>query len=476
MKFKNLIVFLSLWFVTVVFSSTLGAQTLSMKIQSQGEKTVKLNWIDLGDSFTYTVQFRNTLDGADWNELPRQEGWPARVFSIEDTLSETIQNRFYRILASPIAQNGDRGKLISGELVDEVSAFQLNFALTLSGIDSFVAQQGVKIYKVIYETIDAEGNVTVASGQVALPENKDLPLPVVSYQHGTVIVTEEVPSRFSFNNLESLVSPIMASNGYLGIAPDYLGLGDSDGLHPYIIAQPTATSVIDLLRAAKVLAQQEDYTLSEQLFLFGYSEGGYATMVAHRELERQHAAEFTVTASAPMAGPYDVSGVLVETMLSDQPYSNPFYLTYILLAYHDVYGLFENASEIFSEAYAPRIEAYLNGNSSFESLNSDLPKIPSQMLNPEFVTDFSSDPNHPIRLLLQQNDVVQWAPQAPIRLIHCSGDLTVPYQNSQLAFNHFKSIGLDSVELINPFAAGDHSQCILPALTNAKAWFDEMKE
>ena len=476
MKFKYPIFTLIVCFVGIVFSTTLEAQTLSMKIQSQGDRTVKLNWIDLGDSFTYTVEFRPTLEESNWNPVPRTEGWPARIVSFEDTLEEGVGSRFYRILASPIAQIGDRGKLVSAELVDEVSAFQLNFALALSGIDSFIAQQGVKIYKINYETIDAHSNVTTASGQVSFPENKDVSLPLASYQHGTVIDTEEVPSRFAFTNLESIVGPIMASNGYLGIAPDYLGLGDSSGLHPYIVATPTATSVVDMIRAAKSLAERENYTVSNQLFLFGYSEGGYATMVAHQELERQHSEEFSVTASAPMAGPYDVSGVLVDTMLSDQPYSNPFYLAYIILAYHEVYGLFEDASEIFSESYAPRVEAYLSGASSFESLNSGLPKIPLQMLNPDFVADFSGNQNHPLRLLLQQNDVVQWTPQAPVRLIHCGGDLTVPFENSQLVFEHFKGQGIESVELINPFAAGDHSQCILPALTNAKSWFDGMKE
>jgi pimeloyl-ACP methyl ester carboxylesterase len=476
MKFKHPIFTLFVCFVGIVFSTTLEAQTLSMKIQSQDDQTVILNWIDLGESYTYTVEFRNSLQETDWNPMPRVGGWPARIFTFEDSLEEGTDSRFYRIIASPIAQMGDRGKLVSSELVDEVSAFQLNFALALSGIDSFVAEQGVKIFKVNYETIDAHGNVTTASGQVAFPENKDVSLPLASYQHGTVVNTEEVPSRFAFTNLESMVGPIMASNGYIGIAPDYLGLGDSSGLHPYIVAKPTATSVVDMIRAAKSLAEQENYTVSDQLFLFGYSEGGYATMAAHQELEHQHAGEFSVTASAPMAGPYDVSGVLVDTMLSDQPYSNPFYLAYILLAYHDVYGLFENASEMFSESFAPRVESYLDGVSSFESLNSGLPKIPVQMLNPEFVADFSGNPNHPVRLLLEQNDVYQWAPQAPVRLVHCAGDLTVPFENSQLAFEHFQSLGIESVELINPFAAGDHSQCILPALTNAKTWFDGIKE
>ena len=73
-------------------------------------------------------------------------------------------------------------------------------------------------------------------------------------------------------------------------------------------------------------------------------------------------------------------------------------------------------------------------------------KIPLQMLNPDFVEEFSGNPTHSFRLLLQQNDISQWAPQAPIRLIHCSGDFTIPFENSQLVFNHIKKMGIDQVE------------------------------
>ena len=98
------------------------------------------------------------------------------------------------------------------------------------------------------------------------------------------------------------------------------------------------------------------------------------------------------------------------------------------------------------------------------------------MLNPDFVEEFSGNPTHSFRLLLQQKDISQWAPQAPLRLIHCSGDFTIPFENSQLVFNHIKKMGIDQVELINPSTTGDHSQCILPSLGRAKELFDAMKE
>ena len=51
-------------------------------------------------------------------------------------------------------------------------------------------------------------------------------------------------------------------------------------------------------------------TTTDELFLLGYSEGGYATMALHRELQQFHSDEFTVTASAPMAGPWSTTIIL----------------------------------------------------------------------------------------------------------------------------------------------------------------------
>ena len=452
------------------------AQTLNVSIEDVGERNVRLSWPDLGDGFVYTVEFSEALSSGIWKPLPHENGWPDRILGLTDRLSDGATQRFYRIIATPQATEGERGRLISAESIASVSPLQLNFVLAVAGIESIQAEQSARVFKVVYETVDSNGNAVQASGQVSFPADTGTPIPIASYQHGTVVDRDEVPSRYALTQLESIVPVIMASNGYLGVAPDYLGLGDSPGFHPYIVAKPSATCVVDLIRAAKTLAEHESYALNDQLFLFGYSEGGYVTMAAHQELEALHADELPVTASIPMAGPYDVSGVLVDTMLSDQPYSNPFYLMYVILAYHQVYGLFDDPSEVFSETYAPRVQNYLAGSLSLDDLQSQMPKIPKAMLNPAFVAAFSSDANHPFRQLLRQNDLVQWAPQAPMRLVHCGGDLTVPFENSQLAYNYFTQAGKTNIELIDPFALGDHSQCILPALEIAKAWMDEQKE
>src|ERR1051326_8920384 len=106
---------------------------------------------------------------------------------------------------------------------------------------------------------------------------------------------------------ELVVGLAFATSGYAVAMPDYLGLGDSPGLHPYHHARSEATASVDMLRAARAFCAANGFQLNGRLFLAGYSQGGHATMALLRELETWHMNEFTVTACAPMAGAYDRS-------------------------------------------------------------------------------------------------------------------------------------------------------------------------
>jgi len=65
---------------------------------------------------------------------------------------------------------------------------------------------------------------------------------------------------------------------------------------------------------------------------------------------------------------------------------------------------------------------------------------------------------------------------APIRLIHCRGDTTVPNGNSTKAFTNFIANGAQNISVFTPDAAPaaplGHGDCALPALLDAVNWFD----
>ena len=138
---------------------------------------------------------------------------------------------------------------------------------------SLVSGRGydVEVVKLSYSTSLEDGRSVQASGIVAIPKDKVGASPLLSYQHATLFKDTAVPSN---DPLFDKTPILAASAGFVAVAPDYIGYGDSKSLtHPYIQAVPSANSVVDLIRAAKAYLEQRDIALNEQLFLVGYSEG-----------------------------------------------------------------------------------------------------------------------------------------------------------------------------------------------------------
>ena len=76
---------------------------------------------------------------------------------------------------------------------------------------------------------------------------------MLALQHGTTARDAEAPSN---EVAASKVPVVLASTGYIVLAPDYVGYGSSKGQpHPYLLAAPSASVVVDLLTAAKYWRQ-----------------------------------------------------------------------------------------------------------------------------------------------------------------------------------------------------------------------------
>ena len=428
-----------------------------------------LGWQFSATGTAYTVQFQDTIQDVIWR-LPAS----AQQFPLASTnwLDSSLTNgaRLFRVVAVPAAQ---RGKIISATLSTTLSTATLSFLFGLAGIP-ITPQYNVELYKIDYETISPLGARTLASGALALPQSDSLPLPLVSYQHGTILQTNQAPSSMNLNT-EVSIGVAFATTGYAAAVPDYLGLGDSPGFHPFLDARSEATACVDMLRAVKTFCSTNGVALSGKLFLCGYSQGGHATMALLRELEEYHTNEFSVTACAPMAGPYDLSGVTTSNFLSGVTQPNPYYFLYLLAAYQDVYHLAPSLAALLASPYDTNLPAMLSSNLTSAQINAAMPADPVQILKPEILAAFRNNPRDPLRLALQDNDVYRWVPRAPMRLYHCAADQDVIIANSELALATFQALGDTQVQLIDPLPTADHTGCSQPSLLLAKAWFDSLK-
>lgn len=334
------------------------------------------------------------------------------------------------------------------------------------------AENDVEVHRLIYSTVDAFGAPTIASGAVVLPVGTSCFHALATYMHGTILNREDVPSRLSS---EILVGYFMGGTGYVGVLPDYLGLGDSPGPHPYVHAASEATACIDMMRATREFCAQQDVMLNGQIFLTGYSQGGHACMATHKMIQEQYAEEFVLTASAPCSGPYDVSGSQAQAMVTPDPYPAPYYLPYVLFSYGYVYpDLYTDIGEVIQEPWATSLPPLFQGNNGSGAVDAIMPAAPSEILQDSVLLSFSSDPNHRMRVALRDNDLYDWAPDVPTRIIYCNGDDHVFAENSIVAINAMQLNGAVAVEGVD-MGELDHNGCAFPALLNAKSFFDGLK-
>lgn len=352
---------------------------------------------------------------------------------------------------------------------------QIDSTFTANGIPLLVVPTtyAVNAYKITYNTVSYDGTTpTFATGALFVPQGTPCKTPLISYQHGTTTLRYGVPSSLTG---EIVIGLAQSTDGYTVAMPDYLGLGDSPGIHPYIHAASEATASLDLLRATREAQDSLDFALNGQLFLVGYSQGGHATMALHRLIETDFPNEFTVTASAPMSGPYDVSGVQADVIVNDSVYSQPGYLPYILQSYNTVYNLFIDYADVFQSPYDVTLPPLLDGTHDMGELNAAMPSIPNQIMRPEVLDSFINNQDHYFRVALRDNDVYDWTPVAPVKMFYCEADDEVYYMNAIVAYDKFIENGATSVEMMSAGENFGHFECAFYALSGGKTWFDTFR-
>jgi pimeloyl-ACP methyl ester carboxylesterase len=262
----------------------------------------------------------------------------------------------------------------------------------------------VKIYKISYLTTDETGALISASGALVVPQNLVAPAPLLSSQHGTTTLKLDVASTAvqPYQRLEALA---FGSSGYITVLPDYIGYGDSGNrFHPYLHAKTLASAVVDLLRAAKTYCSANSIPLSGKLFLEGYSEGGYATMAATREMQQNHAAEFTITASAPMAGPYDLSTSLSD-VLSSVSYPSPGLIAFPFWAYDRIYAL-NMLNQVFMPVFAAKMDTLFDGSHELSrDINPALTTDIATLFQGQFLADFRGSGATALKSRIQENNL-----------------------------------------------------------------------
>lgn len=348
-------------------------------------------------------------------------------------------------------------------------------ASALSALGVVTVDYDVDSYSITYNTVDVNGNPTIASGMVCIPDISNCDsLPMVAYLHGTVLEKDDVPSR---NNFESIIGKLFSGLGYVAVMPDYLGLGDNPGIHPYVHGESEATASVDAIRAAKeFLAQETNFNFNNQIYITGYSQGGHAAMATHKYIQENDLYdELPVVASAPCSGPYNLSGSMADIFISGDYYSNPGYVVYTLLSFQSAYGnLYQSYSNILRPPYDSIIPPMFDGTYSMSAVNNQLPNYIDSFMVDTVLANFRNDSvnqNHPLWQALNDNNNYNWIPQRPMRMYYCTADEQVPYQNSLDAQAYMLNSAPVDVRAV--FSGNlSHGDCVMPAIYSASVFFD----
>ncbi len=365
-----------------------------------------------------------------------------------------------------------RGDLIASSKMDDITTSEINLGLTISGASTtLIPEYNVEMIKLSYSTIDGDGDPTTASGALFIPATNGM-LPMLSYHHGTLVKRTNVASYLGSNSTEGMVGALGASIGFISCLPDYLGLGDSQEVHPYLQSELSASASIDMLIAAKNYCDENGISYSGDLYICGYSEGGYVTMATQKKLEASYSSQFQLKASAPMAGPYDVEAT-ADGLLTLDTYSSPALIGFLLYSYAEYYDKL-NLSDVFNAPYADQIPNLFDGTKNLAIINASLTTDMTTLLNQTFVNDFNTNSSHSLRLAFRENSLLNWYPKTPIRLYHSVVDEIVPYAISVNAEQILSANSSSTVELIT-VQTGSHTGAAVPIVISAIEWFDSLK-
>jgi len=324
---------------------------------------------------------------------------------------------------------------------------------------------GIKVYYIEYVSAYTDGSPITLSGLVCIPNDVNLKSMAISFQNGTIVKHSSAPSE-NLNNTELMLLRAFAGLGYVVIIPDYIGFGANESFdHPYHYKSLFQYTVRDMLLAVQEMAQTGDYPfqLSGELFLTGYSLGGWASLVSHYDLETDPISELTLIGSACGAGAYNLLD-MKQHLFGQTDYIQPFYVPYIINSYQSVDAIQDDLSLFFSEPYASRIPGLFNGLNSSGQINDELTSNMQELFSQRILSEFDThDDYKPLREALAGNSQAAWKNVIPLSLYHGNADENVPYFISENLYNDFVNLGqgVDKVQFIT-LEGADHGTGVMP--------------
>jgi len=357
----------------------------------------------------------------------------------------------------------------------------------MKGLGMSLSTSDIDLYKITYTSTDLKGAPTTLSGLVALP-TEGAPKGLVVCCHGTISDNAAAPSRYTGDDNKSesqIASVVFGAGGYAVAMPDYLGLGDSSGVHPYPLGDVNSKSAIDMIGAARELGVKQHSMIGRKLYVTGYSEGGAVAMWTVRNLEGTANAP---TLAAPLSGPYDLSSVMLKFLVGETSHAEVLAFKMFVLGY-SVYSICTNYGLDINNYFAPSFASYVpylfNEQLSDEQMAKKMMvkgmqmgtmKSVKRVVDSKFWDEVNKiDSSDPLVEVMKDNDCFNWSPKTKMILVYLTTDQFVPPANTEMTIQAMRSNGVseDTVRTYPITTAGlTHITAAPTAMVAARKFFD----
>ncbi|WP_166454728.1 alpha/beta hydrolase family protein [Duganella rivi] len=348
----------------------------------------------------------------------------------------------------------------------------------------------ITVYSIKYHTIDSSTADTPAGAAIYVPSGSNAVCqggrPVLLYAHGTSVQKSTDMANLGSNE-PRLIAAMFAAQGYIVVAPNYVGYaGSTVGYHPYLDAEQQSADMIDALRAARSVFSSINASASSRLMISGYSQGGFVALATQRAMQTKHASEFSVTAAAPLSGPYALT-LFGDGIFNGAPTTGSAGFIPMLINAGQRAGaaLYSSTADIYEPKYASGIENLLPGTQSLGDLvaagklpndvlfaadslpqtsgygsffgadhliktsyrDSYLADLKANPCNASSASPLACTPAQSLRKWLLKNDLRTYTPAVPLFLCGGDADPLVPYSNTIYTSAYFRAQNSASLKL-----------------------------
>lgn len=336
--------------------------------------------------------------------------------------------------------------------------------------------KNVVLYRIAYESVIPEWNnqKVVAYGLVAIPVGATNGTPILSYQHGAIFEKQTVPSSPDDSPETRLALLQFASQGYIVVAADYFGNGSQSSVpNTYFLKRSAEQAMFDMHTASREFLATKNIQPGK-LFLLGWSQGGYNTMLHFRMLE---SANIPVAAVATASGPGSPFQLITRALYAPRPFDvawEPLIITNTIFAYETYVGPTGCSKEFIKPSIYETARGFYDFKVDAAAYLGAGGAVIENVLTPTFI-ETGKTTSHVFWVLLSQTESYLWLSKAPLRQYYSNRDEGVTQEMATAGVTYQTSLGKSNATSHNAGDSADHRSVYVRTLVETKPWFDSMR-